>query len=83
MLFFLINVMLPLLLLLMLEYLAVNSDCKLVKFSQSKKNCRRGAFFQHFGEAVQECDGIFSVLTFVQELNFLNLDIYVVSCRNV
>lgn len=64
-------------------YLTVISDCKLVKFLQSKKNCRRGAFFQHFGEAVQECNGIFSVLTSVQDLNFLNLDIYIVSCRNV
>ncbi|VAI04437.1 unnamed protein product [Triticum turgidum subsp. durum] len=47
-----------LLLLLVKLYLTVISDCKLVKFLQSKKNCRRGAFFQHFGEAVQECNGM-------------------------
>ncbi|VAH92534.1 unnamed protein product [Triticum turgidum subsp. durum] len=28
----------------------------IARYCQSKKNCRRGAFFQHFGEAVQECN---------------------------
>ncbi|VAI04435.1 unnamed protein product [Triticum turgidum subsp. durum] len=30
----------------------------IARYCQSKKNCRRGAFFQHFGEAVQECNGM-------------------------
>ncbi|XP_024317349.1 mediator of RNA polymerase II transcription subunit 34 isoform X2 [Brachypodium distachyon] len=30
----------------------------IVRYCQSKKSCRRGAFFQHFGEAVQECNGM-------------------------
>lgn len=30
----------------------------IARYCQSKKNCRRGAFFQHFGEAMQECNGM-------------------------
>lgn len=30
----------------------------IARYCQSKKNCRRGAFFQHFGEASQECNGM-------------------------
>lgn len=47
-------------------YLAVISDCNLVCFPQSKRSCRRGAFFRHFGEAVQDCSGIFSILLYVR-----------------
>ncbi|XP_062197489.1 ATP-dependent DNA helicase Q-like 2 isoform X2 [Phragmites australis] len=30
----------------------------IVRYCQSKKSCRRGAFFQHFGEALQDCNGM-------------------------
>jgi len=30
----------------------------IARYCQSKKNCRRGAFFQHFGEVAQECNGM-------------------------
>ncbi|XP_039823034.1 ATP-dependent DNA helicase Q-like 2 isoform X2 [Panicum virgatum] len=33
-------------------------DTVRVCFSQSKRSCRRGAFFQHFGEALQDCNGM-------------------------
>ncbi|RZR89984.1 hypothetical protein BHM03_00017807 [Ensete ventricosum] len=29
----------------------------IVRYCQSKRNCRRGAFFQHFGEPIQNCNG--------------------------
>ncbi|XP_009397797.2 ATP-dependent DNA helicase Q-like 2 isoform X4 [Musa acuminata AAA Group] len=30
----------------------------IVRYCQSKRNCRRGAFFQHFGEPIQNCNGM-------------------------
>lgn len=30
----------------------------IVRYCQSKRSCRRGAFFRHFGEAVQDCSGM-------------------------
>ncbi|KAJ0970926.1 hypothetical protein J5N97_018885 [Dioscorea zingiberensis] len=30
----------------------------MVRYCQSKRNCRRSAFFQHFGEPLQDCDGM-------------------------
>ncbi|KAJ8513523.1 hypothetical protein OPV22_003957 [Ensete ventricosum] len=30
----------------------------IVQYCQSKRNCRRGAFFQHFGEPIQNCNGM-------------------------
>jgi len=30
----------------------------IVRYCQSKRSCRRGAFFQHFGEALQDCNGM-------------------------
>ncbi|XP_038979711.1 ATP-dependent DNA helicase Q-like 2 isoform X4 [Phoenix dactylifera] len=30
----------------------------IVRYCQSKRNCRRGAFFQHFGEPLQDCNGM-------------------------
>ncbi|THU74564.1 hypothetical protein C4D60_Mb04t34710 [Musa balbisiana] len=43
----------------------------IVRYCQSKRNCRRGAFFQHFGEPIQNCNGhakvIVSLLREIQE----------------
>ncbi|BAF28927.1 Os11g0708600, partial [Oryza sativa Japonica Group] len=30
----------------------------IVRYCQSKRSCRRGAFFRHFGEAAQDCNGM-------------------------
>ncbi|XP_073112990.1 ATP-dependent DNA helicase Q-like 2 isoform X3 [Elaeis guineensis] len=30
----------------------------IVRYCQSKRNCHRGAFFQHFGEPLQDCNGM-------------------------
>ncbi|KAG1355444.1 mediator of RNA polymerase II transcription subunit 34 [Cocos nucifera] len=30
----------------------------IVRYCQSKRNCRRGAFFQHFGEPLRDCNGM-------------------------
>ncbi|CAN6163410.1 unnamed protein product [Urochloa humidicola] len=30
----------------------------IVRYCQSKRSCRRGAIFRHFGEALQECNGM-------------------------
>ncbi|OEL16729.1 Mediator of RNA polymerase II transcription subunit 34, partial [Dichanthelium oligosanthes] len=30
----------------------------IVRYCQSKRSCRHGAFFQHFGEALQDCNGM-------------------------
>lgn len=30
----------------------------MVRYCQSKRTCRRSAFFRHFGEALQECNGM-------------------------
>jgi ATP-dependent DNA helicase Q1 len=46
-------------------------------FSQSK-SCRRGAFFRHFGEALQDCNGIFMILYF-SGAKHLAINIYKIS----
>jgi superfamily II DNA helicase RecQ len=40
----------------------------IARFCQSKRGCRRAAFFRHFGERVQECNGMCDNCAFSKEI---------------
>ncbi|KAK6274361.1 hypothetical protein POUND7_004070 [Theobroma cacao] len=40
----------------------------IVRYCQSKRQCRRGAFFQHFAEPLQECNGMCDSCAFSSEV---------------
>ncbi|XP_059663039.1 ATP-dependent DNA helicase Q-like 2 isoform X2 [Cornus florida] len=40
----------------------------IVRYCQSKKECRRGAFFRHFAEPLQECNGMCDNCAFSSEV---------------
>ncbi|XP_021294757.1 mediator of RNA polymerase II transcription subunit 34 isoform X5 [Herrania umbratica] len=44
----------------------------IVRYCQSKRQCRRGAFFQHFAEPLQECNGMCDNCAFSSEVKEVN-----------
>ncbi|CAK8540236.1 unnamed protein product [Lathyrus sativus] len=40
----------------------------IVRFCQSKRQCRRSAFFRHFAEPLQECNGMCDICAFSSEV---------------
>ncbi|XP_004512366.1 ATP-dependent DNA helicase Q-like 2 [Cicer arietinum] len=40
----------------------------IVRYCQSKRQCRRSAFFRHFAEPLQECDGMCDICAFSSEV---------------
>ncbi|KAH9753586.1 ATP-dependent DNA helicase q1 [Citrus sinensis] len=41
----------------------------IVRYSQSKKQCRRSTFFRHFAEPLQDCNGMCDICAFSYEVN--------------
>ncbi|XP_039690404.1 ATP-dependent DNA helicase Q-like 2 isoform X2 [Medicago truncatula] len=41
----------------------------IVRYCQSKRQCRRSAFFRHFAEPLQECNGMCDICAFSCEVN--------------
>ncbi|PKI35808.1 hypothetical protein CRG98_043779 [Punica granatum] len=45
----------------------------IVRYCQSKRQCRRGAFFRHFAEALQDCNGMCDNCAFSNEVKEIDV----------
>ncbi|KAK8472147.1 hypothetical protein PHAVU_002G126800 [Phaseolus vulgaris] len=45
----------------------------IVRYCQSKKQCRRSAFFRHFAEPLQECNGMCDICAFSREVKEMDV----------
>ncbi|XP_010540692.1 PREDICTED: mediator of RNA polymerase II transcription subunit 34 [Tarenaya hassleriana] len=50
------------------EYSGLQNLYDIVRYCQTKRKCRRSAFFRHFGEALQECNGVCDNCAFSSEV---------------
>ncbi|CAN1779614.1 ATP-dependent DNA helicase Q-like 2 [Linum perenne] len=51
----------------------------IVRYCQSKRNCRRAAFFRHFSEPVQDCNGMCDNCAFLNEIIEVDYAVAIVS----
>ncbi|CAN1139293.1 ATP-dependent DNA helicase Q-like 2 [Linum perenne] len=51
----------------------------IVRYCQSKRNCRRAAFFRHFSEPVQDCNGMCDNCAFLNEIIEVDVSNYAVA----
>ncbi|KAH9320595.1 hypothetical protein KI387_015234, partial [Taxus chinensis] len=50
------------------EHAGLQNLYAIARFCQSKRSCRRAAFFRHFGEPLQECNGMCDNCSFSKEI---------------
>ncbi|XP_057821412.1 ATP-dependent DNA helicase Q-like 2 isoform X2 [Cryptomeria japonica] len=50
------------------EHAGLQNLYAIARFCQSKRTCRRAAFFRHFGESLQECNGMCDNCAFSKEI---------------
>lgn len=61
------------------EHAGLENLYAIARFCQSKTSCRRAAFFHHFGESLQECNGMCDNCSFPKEIKDVDITPHAIS----